>query len=138
VHYTWIVPKNKSVKKVKYFPKYLQDFLYQGFDFKSKTKTRPYFLSQIQLLASLLLGFLIYLLLTILESSLTSNETSEFTGIFVGKPLGIYLIYGLWCRIPNSVRRLRDAGFSPWWIFIYFVPFGGLALFVMHCQPSKK
>ena len=130
--------KKKSTLKLKYFPKFLQDFLNQGFDFKSKTKTRQYFLSQAQFLASLLLGFLIYLLLTILESSVTSNETSEFTGIFFGIPLGIYLVYGVWCRVPNSVRRLRDAGFSPWWILIYFVPFGGLALFIMHCQPSKK
>jgi len=130
--------KKKSTIKLKYFPKYLQDFLYQGFDFKSKTKTREYFLSQVQLLASLLIGVIIYLLLMSLELYLTSSDTSEFTGIFIGVPLGIYLIYGLWCRIPNSVRRLRDAGFNPWWILVYFVPFGPLALFVMHCQPSKK
>ena len=35
------------------------------------------------------------------------------------------------------VRRLRDAGFHWGFIFLALVPFGGIALLVMWCQPSK-
>ncbi|HEX5858286.1 MAG TPA: DUF805 domain-containing protein, partial [Microbacterium sp.] len=35
------------------------------------------------------------------------------------------------------VRRLRDAGFHWAFIFLALVPFGGIALLVMWCQPSK-
>lgn len=36
-----------------------------------------------------------------------------------------------------TVRRLRDAGLHWAWIFISFVPFGGIALIVLLAQPSK-
>lgn len=35
------------------------------------------------------------------------------------------------------VRRLRDAGLAWGWIFLSLVPFGGIVLLVMWCQPSK-
>jgi len=36
-------------------------------------------------------------------------------------------------------RRFRDAGFSPWWILLYFIPvLGWIAIIIMHCQPSKN
>ena len=36
------------------------------------------------------------------------------------------------------VRRLRDAGFSPWWALLVLVPgIGGIILLVMACFPSK-
>jgi uncharacterized membrane protein YhaH (DUF805 family) len=56
----------------------------------------------------------------------------------LGFVLGFYLLAALWCQLPLSIRRLRDAGFNPWWVLIGILPFGGLALFIMHCQPSKK
>lgn len=36
-----------------------------------------------------------------------------------------------------TVRRLHDAGFSGFWLILYFIPFGGLALLVMHIMPSE-
>lgn len=36
-----------------------------------------------------------------------------------------------------SVRRLRDAGLHWAWIFLSLLPFGGIALIVLWCQPSK-
>jgi uncharacterized membrane protein YhaH (DUF805 family) len=35
-----------------------------------------------------------------------------------------------------SVRRLHDAGFSGFWILVYVIPLGALALIVMHILPS--
>lgn len=38
-----------------------------------------------------------------------------------------------------AIRRLRDAGFSPWWILIGLIPLlGWFVLFVFYCFPSKK
>lgn len=38
-----------------------------------------------------------------------------------------------------SVRRLRDAGFSPWFMLLSLIPgVGALALLVMFCLPSKQ
>lgn len=37
-----------------------------------------------------------------------------------------------------SIRRLHDAGFSGFWWFLSFVPFGALALLVLYCLPSEN
>ncbi|MGJ8595837.1 DUF805 domain-containing protein [Sulfitobacter sp.] len=36
-----------------------------------------------------------------------------------------------------TVRRLHDAGFSGFWMVLYFIPVGGLALIIMHMLPSE-
>ena len=51
-----------------------------------------------------------------------------------------FLAWGLGILIPTlalSVRRLRDAGLYWAWILLSVVPFGGIALIVLWCQPSK-
>lgn len=40
--------------------------------------------------------------------------------------------------ISLTIRRLHDAGFSGFWFLLYLVPFGGLALLVMHIWPSSR
>ena len=35
-------------------------------------------------------------------------------------------------------RRLRDGGFSPFFIFLSLIPLGGIAVFVMLCLPSRR
>lgn len=51
-------------------------------------------------------------------------------------------IFQLALLLPSlaiMARRLRDAGFSPWWLLIGLVPFiGGLVLFVFYLLPSKN
>lgn len=39
--------------------------------------------------------------------------------------------------VAVSVRRLRDAGLHWAWMFLALLPFGGIALIVLWCQPSK-
>lgn len=36
-----------------------------------------------------------------------------------------------------GARRLRDAGFSPWWLLIYITGIGALVLLIMWCIKSK-
>lgn len=40
--------------------------------------------------------------------------------------------------ISVTVRRLHDAGFSGFWLILYFIPLGAFALMVMHIMPSKN
>lgn len=51
------------------------------------------------------------------------------------------MIYALATIIPEiaiGIRRLRDAGQSPWWFLIGFVPLvGWIILIVLDCMPSK-
>ena len=53
----------------------------------------------------------------------------------------IMKIFQLALLLPSlgiSARRLRDGGFSPWWLFLLLVPvLGWLALLVMYVLPSK-
>lgn len=39
--------------------------------------------------------------------------------------------------IALSIRRLHDAGFSGFWLLLYFVPVAGLALIILHMLPSE-
>ena len=50
-------------------------------------------------------------------------------------------IFSLVVLLPSLgilVRRLRDAGFSPWWALLLLIPgIGGIILLIMACFPSK-
>lgn len=51
-----------------------------------------------------------------------------------------FFAWGVGIFLPSlalSVRRLRDAGLHWAWIFLSLLPFGGIALIVLWCQPSK-
>ena len=58
-------------------------------------------------------------------------------GYFTG--LGFFA-WGVGILLPSlavTVRRLRDAGFHWGWLFLSLLPFGGIAVIVLCCQPSK-
>lgn len=50
---------------------------------------------------------------------------------------GLYLLASVIPTMSLEIRRLRDAGFHWAFFFLRFVPFGGLVLLIMYCQPSK-
>jgi len=54
----------------------------------------------------------------------------------------VYYVYALALLLPHiaiSARRLHDAGFSAWWLLLYFLPaLGVLVLLVFFLLPSKK
>ena len=53
----------------------------------------------------------------------------------------VYYIFSLIILLPSLgllVRRLRDAGFSPWWALLLIIPgIGTIILLIMACFPSK-
>ena len=50
-------------------------------------------------------------------------------------------IYGLALLLPSlgiAARRLRDGGFSPWLLLLFFIPvIGWIALLILYIMPSK-
>ena len=67
-----------------------------------------------------------------------SRETDPILGVAI---ISIYMILGIVFFTPSlavKVRRLRDAGLHWAFIFLYFVPMGGLALLVLLAMPSKE
>jgi uncharacterized membrane protein YhaH (DUF805 family) len=123
------VAKSKEVKTLDLTLNYLKNYFAKGLDFKSRIGRKEYFGSQFLALLSIF----VLLLITTFINELSSLGGDIFARIFV-----FYILLALWCQLPLSVRRLRDAGFNPWWVLVGVLPFGGLALFIMHCQPSKK
>ncbi len=50
--------------------------------------------------------------------------------------LPLYVLYVLGILLPAlavGVRRLHDTNRSAWWLLLYIVPFGGIAVFVFLC-----
>ena len=67
-----------------------------------------------------------------------SRETDPILGVAI---ISIYMILGIVFFTPSlavKVRRLRDAGLHWAFIFLYFVPRGGIALLVLLAMPSKE
>ena len=121
--------KSKEVKTLDLTFSYLKNYFAKGLDFKSKVARKEYFGSQFLVLLSIILLLLV---------STVANETLSIAGTISAYIFVFYILLALWCQLPLSVRRLRDAGFNPWWVLVGILPFGGLALFIMHCQPTKK
>ena len=69
------------------------------------------------------------------------DSVSEATFMVLGLVVIIYAIFYLAILVPTlalSVRRLRDAGFHWAFIFLRFVPMGGIALLILHAMPTKE
>ena len=67
-----------------------------------------------------------------------AGETDPILGVAI---ISIYMILGIVFFTPSlavKVRRLRDAGFHWAFIFLHFVPMGGLALLVSLAMPTKE
>ena len=83
--------------------------------------------------------FYIVYLSTVMDS--VSDSASEATFMVLGLVVIIYAIFYLAILVPTlalSVRRLRDAGFHWAFIFLRFVPMGGIALLILHAMPTKE
>ena len=67
-----------------------------------------------------------------------AGETDPILGVAI---ISIYMILGIVFFTPSlavKVRRLRDAGLHWAFIFLHFVPMGGLALLVSLAMPTKE
>ena len=87
--------------------------------------------------------WIIYFYTVFLSAVMASvdDSVSEATFIVLGLVVIIYAIFYLAILVPTlalSVRRLRDAGFHWAFIFLRFVPMGGIALLILHAMPTKE
>ena len=76
---------------------------------------------------------------TVMDS--IDDSVSEATFIVLGLVVIIYVVFYLAILVPTialTVRRLRDAGFHWAFIFLRFVPMGGIALLILFAMPTKE
>ena len=88
-----------------------------------------------------LLNSILFLPLFIFWFQMALNDTEETDPILGVAIISVYMILAIVLFTPSlavKVRRLRDAGFHWAFIFLYFVPMGGIALLVLLAMPSKE
>ena len=67
-----------------------------------------------------------------------AGGTDPILGVAI---ISVYIILAIVLFTPSlavKVRRLRDAGIHWAFIFLYFVPMGGIALLVLLAMPTKE
>ena len=67
-----------------------------------------------------------------------AGGTDPILGVAI---ISVYMILAIVLFTPSlavKVRRLRDAGIHWAFIFLYFVPMGGIALLVLLAMPTKE
>ena len=114
-----------------FFETYLVDcFLKPYADFSGYTSRKEFWLCYVAMLvASIGLTGVVLLLMAV--AGVSGGLIATVLCSIVGRGL---LVPG----IAISVRRLRDAGLSPWLMLVVLVPgLGALALLVMFCLPTK-
>ena len=87
--------------------------------------------------------WIIYFYTVFLSTVMVSvrDSASEAAFMVLGLVVIIYVVFYLAILVPTialSVRRLRDAGFHWAFIFLRFVPMGGLALLILLAMPTKE
>ena len=88
-----------------------------------------------------LMNSILFLPLYIFWFQMTLNDAREIDPILGVAIISVYMILAIVLFTPSlgvKVRRLRDAGFHWAFIFLHFVPMGGLALLVLLAMPSKE
>ena len=88
-----------------------------------------------------LLNSILFLPLYIFWFQIALNDTEETDPILGVAIISVYMILAIVLFTPSlavKVRRLRDAGFHWAFIFLYFVPMGGIALLVLLALPTKE
>lgn len=92
------------------------------FNFNGVTKRQEYWAVHVIAVLAMIVGFVVL-------------EGSNGLGALVA--LGIF-ITALWAILATTIRRLRDAGLSTWWILATFVPYvGTVATIVFGCVGSN-
>jgi len=92
------------------------------FNFNGVAKRQEYWAVHVIAVLAMIVGFVVL-------------EGSNGLGALVA--LGIF-ITALWAILATTIRRLRDAGLSTWWILATFVPYvGTVATIVFGCVGSN-
>ena len=88
-----------------------------------------------------LMNSILFLPLYIFWFQMALNDTEETDPILGVAIISVYMILAIVLFTPSlavKVRRLRDAGFHWAFIFLHFVPMGGIALLVLLAMPTKE
>ena len=88
-----------------------------------------------------LMNSILFLPLYIFWFQMALNDTEETDPILGVAIISVYMILAIVLFTPSlavKVRRLRDAGLHWAFIFLHFVPMGGLALLVLLAMPTKE
>lgn len=99
------------------------------FDFTGLATRQEYWAVIFIVFAATFTGYIV------LEGLLLSGATGLHLGVF-----GIFalVIAGVWLQFATAARRCRDAGISPWWVLLFFIPYVNLvATIVYGCLQSK-
>ena len=123
--------KSKNISLKGFFQNYLVDcFLRPYADFSGVTSRKEFWLCYVAMIvASIGLTGLVLLLMAVagVSGGLIATILCSIVGLGLVVP-----------GLAISVRRLRDAGLSPWLLLVSLVPgLGALALLVMYCLPTK-
>ena len=79
------------------------------------------------------------LYILIFNEDINQGPARNFTLVIL--VVSIYAILALLLLLPTlalKIRRLRDGGFHWAFIFLHFVPMGGIALLVLLAMPTKE
>ena len=88
-----------------------------------------------------LMNSILFLPLYIFWFQMVLNDTEETDPILGVAIISVYMILAIVLFTPSlavKVRRLRDAGLHWAFIFLHFVPMGGIALLVLLAMPTKE
>ena len=124
-------PEVEEYQPKGFFQNYLVDcFLMPYADFSGVTSRKKFWLCYVAMIvASIGLTGLVLLLMAVagVSGGLIATILCSIVGLGMVVP-----------GLAISVRRLRDAGLSPWLLLVSLVPgLGALALLVMYCLPTK-
>ena len=124
-------PEVEEYQPKGFFQNYLVDcFLRPYADFSGVTSRKEFWLCYVAMIvASIGLTGLVLLLMAVagVSGGLIATILCSIVGLGMVVP-----------GLAISVRRLRDAGLSPWLMLVVLVPgLGALALLVMFCLPTK-
>ena len=88
-----------------------------------------------------LMNSILFLPLYLFWFQMTLNDAREIDPILGVAIISVYMILAIVLFTPSlavKVRRLRDAGLHWAFIFLHFVPMGGIALLVLLAMPTKE
>ena len=106
---------------------YFVDAFKKAFDFQGRANRTQYWMF-----------YLAYFVVTMILEVVWTRGGSTLGPIF-GFILAIWFLVMLIPSLSIAIRRLRDAGKSPWWILIVFLPFiGWIWLIILLVLPTKN
>ncbi len=116
---------------------YFKNFLINSFDFKGKTKRKDFWSTYAWIL--LISPFLVISGITLFKD-LGGASANRNIILFAITPILLEIIFLLIPNLSLQIRRLRDTGRNPLWIFLNSIPYGigAIVLLIFYLSPSKE